>query len=110
MRETRRLPLNLLTAFFVASALLSLTLPLAAGSFCNDPFPPPAPPPTPSPGCAGGGCGGGPAGGGAPGAGPGGGAGGGAGMRHDPSGPASPDPVPGPATPTPPSGSACCNQ
>src|ERR1700688_4296548 len=60
MRETRRLPLNLLTALFMASALLSLTLPLAAGSFCNDPFPPCDPhnptsscyvPPPPDPRC-----------------------------------------------------------
>src|ERR1700686_5106522 len=110
MRETRRLPLNLVTAFFVASALLSQTLPLAAGSFCNDPFPPPAPPPAAPPGCSGGGgCGGGAGGGrGGSGAGAGGGGGGGAG-QHDQPGPTSPSPVPGPNNPSPPPGTVCCN-
>src|ERR1700726_1589447 len=86
MRETRRLPLNILIAFFVASALLFLTSPLTAG-FCNNPFTPgPAPPATPpacSSGCAGGGGGGGGAG---------------------------PSPVPGPKNPPPVPGTACCNQ
>jgi RHS repeat-associated protein len=95
MSETRRLPLSLLTAFFVASALLFLTSPLAAG-FCNDPFTPGAAPPAAPPACSGG-CGG-PGGGGGAGAGGGGGAGAG-----------QPD-KPGPASPSPPPGTACCNQ
>jgi RHS repeat-associated protein len=86
MRETRRLPLNILIAFFVASALLFLTSPLTAG-FCNNPFTPgaapPATPPACSSGCAGGGGGGGGAG---------------------------PSPVPGPKNPPPVPGTACCNQ
>jgi RHS repeat-associated protein len=63
MRETRPLPLKLVTAFFVASALLFLTLPLAASVFCNNPFTPPDSPPASPPAC-GGGCAGGGAGGG----------------------------------------------
>jgi RHS repeat-associated protein len=106
MRETRRLPLNLLTAFFVASALLLLTSPLAEG-FCNNAFPPGAAPPAAPPACAGaGGCGGPGGSGGGVGAGSGGGAGAG---QPDQPGPASPSPAPGPTNPPPPPGTVCCN-
>ncbi len=106
MRETRRLPLNLLIALFVASALLLLTSPLAAG-FCNNPFPPGAAPPAAPPACSGGGCGGPGRGGGGAGAGVGGGAGAG---QDDKPGPTSPSPVPDPTPPHPPPGTVCCNQ